>query len=204
MYKFLPFLSFIVHPYSTDDLPSLLENVEREEITTRPCPAVTIHEQLPCELEPPTTSVEDEEDDCNIQQKQICKTVQNHTYQIMNMLYCEVHIFTPPVLQVKPTEEELARLVGSQMCAEWNKFSVYLGVQKHVRDEVSYNCQRMAKDCFIEVVGRWLSHERGTGDNCRTWETVFSALKEAGYTLLVEEMKQKLSKRQKSTQIHLN
>ena len=99
---------------------------------------------------------------------------------------------------MKPTEEELARLVGSQMCAEWNKFSVYLGVQKHVRDEVSYNCQRMAKDCFIEVVGRWLSHERGTGDNCRTWETVFSALKEAGYTLLVEEVKQKLSKKQKS------
>jgi hypothetical protein len=155
------------------DLPSLLENIEREEITTRPCPAVTIHEQLSCELEPPTTSVEDEDDDCNIQQKQI-------------------------FLQAKPTEEELARLVGSQMCAEWNKFSIYLGVQEHTRDTVSYNCPRRSEDCFREVVDRWLSHEVGTGDNCRTWETVFSALKGAGYPLLVEEVKQKLSKRQKS------
>ena len=27
-------------------------------------------------------------------------------------------------------------------------------------------------DCFIEVAGRWLSHEDGTGDSPRTWETV--------------------------------
>ena len=32
----------------------------------------------------------------------------------------------------------------------------------------------MAKYCFIEVVGRRLSHEDGTGDNPRTWETVFT------------------------------
>ena len=78
--KFIPILSFGVHPYSTGDLPSLLENNEREEITTRPCPVVTIQEQLPCELEPPATSVEDEEDDCDTQQNQICKTVQNYAY----------------------------------------------------------------------------------------------------------------------------
>ena len=102
------------------------------------------------------------------------------------------------VLQAKPTEEELARLVGSQMCAEWNIFSVYLGVQKHIRNTLSYNCPRRAEDCFREVVNRWLAHEVGTGDNRRTWETVFSALKGAGYPLLVEEVKQKLSKRQKS------
>ena len=47
----------------------------------------------------------------------------------------------------------------------------------HYRDEVSHNCHKVAKDCFIEVVGQWLSHEDGTGDNPRTWETVFTKKK---------------------------
>ena len=93
---------------------------------------------------------------------------------------------------MKPSEERLVQLVGSQMCAKWNMFSLYLGVQKHVRDEVSHNCQRMAKSCFMEVVGRWLSSAGGTGDSPRTWETVFSALGDIGHAPLAEEVKQKL------------
>ena len=96
---------------------------------------------------------------------------------------------------MKLTEAELVRLVGSQMCAKWIPFAVYLGIEKHIRDEVSYKFLREPKDCFIEVVGRWLSHEDGTGDSPRTWETVFSALQEMGFTLLVKEVTQKLSKR---------
>ena len=96
---------------------------------------------------------------------------------------------------MQPTEAELVRLVGSQMCAKWNTFAVYLGIEKHIRNEVSYKCLREPRDCFIEVVGQWLSHEDGTGDNPRTWETVFSALREIGFTLLVKEVTQKLSKR---------
>ena len=86
------------------------------------------------------------------------------------------------------------------MCAKWNAFAVYLGIEKHIRDEVSHNCHKVAKDCFIEVVGRWLSHEDGTGDNPRTWETVFSALQEMEFTLLVKEVTQKLSKRLETSQ----
>ena len=96
---------------------------------------------------------------------------------------------------MKSTEVELVRLVGSQMCAKWNTFAVYLGIEKHIRDEVSYKCPREPKDCFIEVVGRWLSHEDGTGDSPHTWETIFSALQEMGFTLLVKEVILKISKR---------
>ena len=49
----------------------------------------------------------------------------------------------------------------TQMCAMFPR-SLYLGVEEHIRDEVSLNCHRVAKDCFIEVVGQWLSHEDGT------------------------------------------
>ena len=48
----------------------------------------------------------------------------------------------------------------------------------------------MAKDCFIEAVGRWLSHEDGTGDNPHPWETVFN--KKKLLTLLDQEDKDSL------------
>ena len=101
---------------------------------------------------------------------------------------------------MKPTEAELVQLVGSQMCAKWNTFAVYLGLEEHISAELSHQCLREPKDCFIEVVGRWLSREDGTGDNPRTWETVFSALQEMRFTLLVKEVTQKLSKRLETSQ----
>ena len=115
---------------------------------------------------------------------------------IMVFTYLIAFFICNAVLQRKPKEDKLVRLVGLQMCARWNIFSLYLGIEKYIRDEVSLNCHRVAKDCFIEVVGRWLSHEDGTGDNPRTWETVFNALRDIGCILLVKELIQKLSKGQ--------
>ena len=45
--------------------------------------------------------------------------------------------------------------------------STRMGVEEHIRDEVSLNCHRVAKDCFIEVVRRWLLHEDGTVWSCK-------------------------------------
>ena len=89
-------------------------------------------------------------------------------------------------------EDDLIRLIGLKICVKWSEFSLYLGIEKHIRDEVSHNCHRMAKVCFIEIVGRWLSHEDGTGDSPRTWETVFSALRDMGLSHLVEEVEAEL------------
>ena len=83
-------------------------------------------------------------------------------------------------------------MIGLKTCFKWSEFSLYLGIEKHIRDEVSYKCLREPKNCFIEVVGRWLSHEDGTGDNPRTWETVFSTLRDMGQSHLVEEVKAEL------------
>ena len=131
------------------------------------------------------------------QQNQKCEyiSVAHKTNMIQEMPMQSVNYksgFLLEDLHVEPSEEQLVRLVGSQMCAKWNMFSLYLGVQKHVRDEVSHNSQRMAKGCFVEVVGRWLSNDDGTGDSPRTWETVCSALEDIGHAPLAEEVKQKL------------
>ena len=53
---------------------------------------------------------------------------------------------------------------------------------------------------YIEVVGQWLLHQDGTGDRPHIWETVFSAFQEMGFTLLVKEVTQKLSKRLETSQ----
>ena len=65
-------------------------------------------------------------------------------------------------------------------------------MKEHIRDEVSQNCLGEPKHCFREVVGRWLSHEDGTGDNPRTWETISSTLNGMGQSRLMEEVKQEL------------
>ena len=90
------------------------------------------------------------------------------------------------------TKDDLIGLIGLKTYVKWCEFSLYLGIEKHIRDEVSHNCRRVAKDCFIEVFHRWLSHEDGTGDSPRTWETVFSALRDMGQSHLVEEVKAEL------------
>ena len=63
------------------------------------------------------------------------------------------------------------------MCVEEIQLSLVECRGTHDGDEVSLNCHGVAKDCFVEVVGRWLSHEDGTGDSPRTWETVFTKKK---------------------------
>ena len=89
-------------------------------------------------------------------------------------------------------KDDLIRLIGLKTCVKWSELSLYLGIEKYIRDEVSHNCRRVAMDCFIEVVDRWLSHEDGTGDSPRTWKTVFSALCDMGQSHLVEEVEAEL------------
>ena len=79
------------------------------------------------------------------------------------------------MLQIQLTEAHLVYKIGwITGCVLSEYLSFYLGVEEDIRDEVSLNCHRVAKNCFTEVVGRWLSHEDGTGDNPHTWETVFT------------------------------
>ena len=96
------------------------------------------------------------------------------------------------------TEADLLDLVESQAYEKWKEFAIHLGVQQNIREEIAFDSQRVAKDNFIEVVYRWLSHEDGTGDNPRTWITVIRALREIGFPVPLEDLKRKLLQYQKS------
>ena len=82
------------------------------------------------------------------------------------------------------------------MDARWNEFATHLNVEWNMREGVRKQYVGDVRDCFIEVTGRWLSGVVGTGERPRTWETVFDALTATGYTLLVEVVKEVLSKEQ--------
>ena len=94
------------------------------------------------------------------------------------------------------TEDKLLRLVGKKMDARWEEFAEHLHVEWNVIKGVRRNYPYDVTVCFIEVTGRWLSGEDGTGERPRTWETVFDALILTGYPLLVEDVKEALSKEQ--------
>ena len=80
------------------------------------------------------------------------------------------------------------------MCAQWKEFAVHLRVDLNTRRLISQKCQNFGEDCFKELVRRWLRSGDGTGDLPRTWETVLQALKLTGFPLLVEDVREVLSK----------
>jgi hypothetical protein len=98
------------------------------------------------------------------------------------------------------TVSALFRLVSKKMCSKWYVFGVHLGVERSLMDTVRKDCGGEVKGCFLEVTERWLSGEDDTGDLPRTWETVFDALKQTGFPLLVREVKEQLSEEQSFTE----
>ena len=92
------------------------------------------------------------------------------------------------------TEASLWNLVGRKMHSRWKEFAVHLHVETRITDVVYKQCLAIVEDCFKELTRRWLHSGDGTGDLPRTWETVFKALRLTGFPLLVEDIREALSK----------
>jgi GTPase SAR1 family protein len=101
-----------------------------------------------------------------------------------------------PVIERDPelTEDRLLQLVGKHIGARWKEFAENLNVDRNTIDAV-YN-QNLANttNSFIEVMGKWLRCEYGTGELSRTWKTVSEAARLSGFPNVVEDMKEALSK----------
>jgi hypothetical protein len=101
-----------------------------------------------------------------------------------------------PKFQCDPTltEANLWHLVGKKMHSRWKEFAVHLHVETRTTDVVYKQCLAIVEECFKELTRRWLHSGDGTGDLPRTWETVFKALRLTGFPLLVEDVREALSK----------
>ena len=101
------------------------------------------------------------------------------------------------------TVDKLFDLFGRKMCAQWKEFAVYLHVDLNTRRLISQKCQNIGEDCFKELTRRWLHSGDGTGDLPRTWKTVLKALSLTGFLLLVEDVREALSKECSGGEEHL-
>ena len=43
-------------------------------------------------------------------------------------------------------------------------------------------------ECMLDLVGRWISKQAGTGDLPRTWQTVVDAVKKVGFVDIAEKL----------------
>lgn len=81
--------------------------------------------------------------------------------------------------------------LNHKLDAKWRYFGTYLRVDFEVMDAIEANRQCKSEDCMLELVGKWVSNQEGTGDLPRTWRTIHDAVKKLGKTTLAETLAQK-------------
>ena len=48
-----------------------------------------------------------------------------------------------------------------------------------------------ADDCMLDLLGKWISNQAGTGNLPRTWQTVVEAVKSTGFGAIAENLAHK-------------
>jgi hypothetical protein len=99
------------------------------------------------------------------------------------------------VLQQTPTVQDVCKLIGKHISADWRQFGTYLGVKNSQMMKLRKDNPHSLDDCFLQLVDKWLQRDEHFGDSPRTWETVLWATKEAAHTSLSLEVKDELLKR---------
>ena len=73
--------------------------------------------------------------------------------------------------------------------AKWKHFGVHLKVEWSVLEAIQMD--NKADDCMLELMGKWVSFQTGTGSLPRTWQTIVEAVKKTGYGGLAESIAHK-------------
>ena len=58
-------------------------------------------------------------------------------------------------------------------------------------DAIKLNNGGTADDCMLDLLGRWISNQAGTGSLPRMWQTVVEAVKSTGFGAIAENLAQK-------------
>ena len=53
---------------------------------------------------------------------------------------------------------------------------------------INSNNKGNLEECMLDLVGKWTSHQAGTGTLPRTWRTVVTAVKKTGDGVLAQEL----------------
>ena len=97
------------------------------------------------------------------------------------------------ILDSRPTEPDINKLVGSRMSAEWDKLAMYLKFDSNTRQAIDRDNNGKCGRCFSNVGSSWLESKEGTGDLPRTWRSVLQAVRDCGHRGLADDVRVSLS-----------
>ena len=83
------------------------------------------------------------------------------------------------------------KALNHELDARWREFGTHLCVKPSIMDIIDKNKKSDVGACMLHLVESWLSHDNGTGDLPRTWETVVQAVKSTGKGRLAEQLAQR-------------
>ena len=85
-----------------------------------------------------------------------------------------------------PTLQQLDALVVYEVARTWERVALYLGVEQSCIEIVNRDHPRDCVGACRDVMSKWLQGDRNTGNEMRTWHTVYNALQKSGYRTLAE------------------
>ena len=87
--------------------------------------------------------------------------------------------------------QDIEENVVPKIASDWEQFAIYLGVEPTCIDIIRRNNAQNAVAACREMVRNWMTKERDTGSQPRTWDTVVQAIKRMGREDLVDELSKK-------------
>ena len=75
-----------------------------------------------------------------------------------------------------------------QVAAKWKNVALSLRVQPFIIKNITANNHKDCEGACHEMFERWLSGGQHTGELERTWFNLLTALKNAGFMVLVEDL----------------
>ena len=88
-----------------------------------------------------------------------------------------------------PTLKDVFQLVVAHVAAEWESLAICLGMKACIIDIISRNYSSDCERACNNMLQRWLAIDNHTGEKERTWSTLLTALKEAGFVYLVQDLR---------------
>ena len=82
-----------------------------------------------------------------------------------------------------PTLKDVFQLVVAPVAAKWKSVAICLGMEACIIDIISKNYPNDCEGACVDMLKRWLNGEE------RTWSTLLTALKKAGFARLVQDLR---------------
>ena len=87
-----------------------------------------------------------------------------------------------------PTSEDISKLVVIAVAFKWKSVAALLCVRDCVINNIAKNHPTDCEKACLVMLNRWLSRDHYTGEKERTWSTLLTALKEAGFVNFIERL----------------